>query len=212
MAGELCIWYKPFDESDYYRIDDRIKSKPKFDNNDISSLVKFDLLLSVPVDGDGNKVDPRNGDEIVITQDSTRNSIMYNRLAGKIFRREKTPNGLIASGNFTFDLSIEQRGFSLLPFEINETETQSLTTYLDLIFLTNTTDLLGGILSDGTIIPKYNLLSADVDVLPVQKIDIAQKQLEEIRQRINYDWQLISYSEPDGDSLKYINQVEIWQV
>jgi len=87
---------------------------------------------------------------------------------------------------------------------------------LDLIFNSDTDNTrydLGGVLSNGVVIPKYELLSPDTDVEIGEQIEgIARELLNDFLNQVSYKWSIVYYCEPHTtNNLNLIQQVQIWQ-
>lgn len=214
---EVSIYLRPFGEIEAYRIDGRLKggSKPNYDDNSTNQLLKFNLSFSEPVNPDGDLIDIKNGDEIFITNDSERLDIFDYLLAGKVYRRQKTPNGLLSAGKFTFNLNIRQHDFSgYKKFNLLYPTATDLETYLNDIFLNPeypTKEILGGVLTDGTVIDKYVLLSENVELPPFEHKNSHIGHLNNATDLVSYKWREVFYCEPDETTgINVISQVEIW--
>ncbi len=225
--AKLTLMFKKAKEDYWKDISIRIKpdSKPSGNNQTKNNLFQYQLAFDNPVTDDNvTRVYPDNGDEIVICDSQSRNSVMGKSCAGKILKKELTGNGY--SGNFAdgtltqslnYNLTIRQHEFSKRVFPVEREITTPLNTILDEIILENTLDMLGGVFIEEngttTVIPKYINYAENVDIAQyVLKKGTVPIHLNELLKIPAYNWALKYYSRYNATyGIKLIAQVAIWQ-
>ena len=221
------IYYRKYGNTEWIDITNYIDSDtlPSGSDPEFNSLYQFNISFFDPKDPDDNFILMANGDDIVICETSERINVLDDIKAGCIFELTKTPKGIDNSGNnprfyMQYDLTIEQRDFSLYPFKISpfsfddQSMYQNISTVLDLIFDSeNIRNDLGGSLLNGIVIPKYELLSPDLEIEIPEKIEgTARDLINDLLNQISYKWSIVYYVEPHPtNTLNLIQKVNIWQ-
>lgn len=222
----LCIYYRKYGTTNWFRVDRYIlhESLPSGSDAEANQLYQFDMSFFDPLDSDDNYLIMSNGDDIVITETPDRLNVLDNIKAGCIFQSKRQPIGLDTSTDpyrlpLKFDLTIEQRDFSKIPFKLSalsfddNSMYQNLSTVLNYIFQPDyVRDDLGGVKQNGVIIPKYTLLSSDIEVqIPETMEGITREFLNEILNPIGYKWAVVYYVEQHTtNTLNLIQSIEIW--
>lgn len=223
----MKIYYRKYGSSLWVDVS-RFVIKDSLNSSDAESnaLYQFSLSFFDPLDADDEYIIMRNGDDIAIVETSECLNVLDGIKAGCIFQSSRTPyldrSGVSDRFAIQYDLTIEQRDFSRYPFKISpfsfddNSIYQSLSTVLDLIFnsnIDNTRYDLGGVLSNGVVIPKYELLSPDTDIEIGEQIEgIARELLNDFLNQVSYKWSIVYYCEPHTtNNLNLIQQVQIWQ-
>ena len=189
------IYYRKYGNTEWIDITNYIDSDtlPSGSAPEFTSLYQFNISFFDPRGATDDYILMSHGDDIVICETSERINVLDDIKAGCIFELTKTPKGIDNSGDnprfyMQYDLTIEQRDFSLYPFKISpfsfddQSMYQNISTVLDLIFDSeNIRNDLGGSLLNGVVIPKYELLSPDMEIEIPEKVadaDIVLLQLE----------------------------------
>ena len=226
-TSNLTILYKPYNSSTWVDIAGRISTsdKPQGNNQTRNDLFQFDLAFIEPTNDSDytTKVYPDNGDDIVVCDSQTKQSIMGKSCAGKIVKKEITCNGWTgnyAQGtlipNLTHKFSVKQHEFSKKPFRLSYEQTTSLNTILDAILLNDTIDILGGSFTEDngsiTVVPKYINFADNVDIAQYVFTGTAREHLTELLKIVAYDWEEKYFCREDITyGLKLIGQIQIWQ-
>ena len=158
MTNNLEVWFKRVNENKYHRILDfvnRSNNEPILSwTKDVSNkLQEFDLHLYNPVDENLIPIAPQIGDSIAITD--FQNNIFNNTFYGIVLSNEINPIGVKGdSCNFEYNLKVKAKNFSTQEITLDYSTSFYINDILPIIF--NNTPSLGGILSNGYVIPKHN--------------------------------------------------------
>ncbi len=221
------IYYRSYGSNLWVDITNYIASDrlPGGSDPDSNSLYQFQLSFTDPKDADDEFIIMQNGDDLVICETNERLNVLDGIKAGCVFESTRQPLSIDYSGDtprfyMRYDLTIEQREFSRYPFKISpfsfddNSMYQNLSTVLALIFDSeNIRNDLGGSLLNGVVIPKYELLSPDIEIEISEKIEgTARELLNDLLSQIDYKWSIVYYCEPHTtNELNLIQQVQIWQ-
>lgn len=169
--SNLEIWYKRVNETKYHRIlefVDRKNNEPIISwTKDVSNkLQEFDLHLYNPIDESGLPIFPKSGDSIAITD--FQNNIFNNTFFGVVMSKDYEPIGVTKNDdtNWIYTLKIQAPNFSTKEITLDYINSVYINDILPIIF--NNTPSLGGILSNGIVIPKHNY-SGENFLLPPPK-------------------------------------------
>ena len=229
MTQELIIYHRKYPYPIWQRIDQYIlgDSLPSGQGQPDSQFYSFNLAFYNPffIDPLDNTFKPlkiANGDDIAIISDSTKTSVLDNIACGTVYQNNIKIIGFNADYGYyvtTSSLNIKQRDFSTRIFRLDKnsftdnSSIQDLSTVLDFIFNDdNTKQDLGGVLSNGQVIPKYALLSNDISMQVFDIESTTIKVLTDVLKSIDYEWGIRYFSCPDTtNNIKIIQQVIIWQ-
>jgi hypothetical protein len=210
----IGIYYKPYQGS-YLDVTGYIDpaSLPAWEEKTENQFVEFSLTLDAPKDvrfgqPGGNYIMLKNDGELLITKTKDRQALLDDSLTGVI---KVQSDSIIDFGDseeeleVKFDLTVHQKNFSLGIFEINFSNTSSLSSILTYIFQYTTG--LGGYKLDGAIIDKFYLPSnLDIDVPPFIHTGQAIDVLNTLCGAIGYGYRIEGFIEPDPVNL--INHIK----
>lgn len=217
----LPLYYKPNGTTKWRLIGNYIKSdsKPYGNNNQNFALLQGEISVINPRNEDDDLVFPVDGDDIACLTNLSGNKILDDAYCGNILRHERVINAWIdpftsdRRPSLTFVITLQQRDFSKGIFTIPFSTTYNLVYLLDLVFLNYTRDDLGGVLNNGTVIPKYILDAPNVDIASFQfDLGKALDFLTAVTSAAgNYKSGIQYVVEPDStNTLNIIQQVKIW--
>lgn len=195
---------------------------PESDDSDINTLTKFNITLQeLTAQGDLlEELEIDTGDDLMICEFSDSGEylgIKYQKLDGKISSLEGTPyprqkyfdDG--KANKFTYKVTVEQRDFSIKPFEINLEGSVMAKDLITKVVEQWVRSDLGGIFTSGTIVPKVTYFFEDFEIYNYQKKATAKKHLDEICNRSELNWELLSLSEDNDGEIERIYTLNIWQ-
>ncbi len=212
--SNLEIWYKRVNESKYHRILDfvnRSNNEPILSwTKDVSNkLQEFEIHLYNPIDEDGLLIFPKTGDSIAITD--FQNNIFNNTFFGIVMSKECEPIGVTSSDstNWIYNLKVQAPNFSTKEITLDYINSVYINDILPIIF--NSTPSLGGILSNGIIIPKHNY-GGENFLLPPPKFQGEQFDcLVKILDGIGWTFSYYYYSELNSiTGLHIIKQIDMY--
>lgn len=215
--ANLDIYYRKFGTSKYIWITQCVDTSQGYfinwDRNISNKLYEFTINLYNPVDLDGNEIEPDNGDEIVIVENSIGVpwEVFNNTFIGIIEKSEESLKGLKdeSESNFNtyYNLLIRNKNFSTTEKTIEITSNQNLSTILNQIFSTVTE--LGGE-RYGITIPKYYISAPDIEIPPFKYIGSELDCLVKILNLVGYTFYFYYYLDPDTtNNLKIVKQIFI---
>lgn len=191
---------------------------PDMSDKDISSLVTFTLIFQ---DLDDAIIDFETGWDLAVIDydsDGTFIGIRDDKMLGKICRvetrevygySEYDEDGL-AFPKFLWEVEIEQRDFSTIPFQLDYEGVKNVSDILPAIFQEHVRKELGGILPSGLVVDRYEFTGEDLEIINFKKYGLARSQLDEL---INSGilWELIGVAEEHGtNNLECFYKVRIW--
>lgn len=220
MSQIYPIYLRKYNQSNWQLIGRYIKpdNLPKSNDRYDTDLLQFSLSFIGLKDSNGNLIIIEDGDDIVVLNNHNKTSV-FNNMCGTVIRLSATPNYKRTYNGFEYtlntiieyDLTIEQRDYSLAANDIYQTTSINIDELLDVI-LKGSRDDLGGTLPSGLYIPKYLIIS---EIVTIPNIELLGKQKEQVKQllsTVGLTSRLEYYSEPDTtNTLKVIQQILIYK-
>jgi len=206
-------YYKAWNSDVFIDISKYISVYPSWSQVLSTELLEFRLSFDVPLDDLNNQIIIQSGDNILITTDKTRYSVLVDSLYGMIVNSGKELIGWDYASDkpkLRFNLTCRQRDFSTDVFTVQYSNT-SMTTILNDILINHTGENLGGILSNGGQILKYQLISPDVNIESFESSGTALEVLSDLLKQSSYYFKIKYSVEPDINTLaKVFSQLIIF--
>lgn len=211
---------KAWGQDEWVDITDNISGDlPELSDNDVSSLGVFDIEFK---DTDDQLLTFETGYDLALIElddDENLLGIYGEKMYGKIKTIEVEPNFIgeydendLADPQFTYKLTIEQRDFSTIPFELDYEGVKSASAIVTKIFEQYVRKELGGVLSGGTVIDRFEITCDDYDLLNFKNKGTARRQLNEVCSRASWAWELIGVIEThETNNYEILSKVRIWQ-
>lgn len=177
--------------------------------------LEFSLTFSTPKNSSNELVYPKNGDDIIICENSDCNKVLANACAGVILDTDVSFKGWDPDNSqwkCEFKLDIVQRDFSADLITLDyKTATNFSDILTDIFGGTNCLDIIGNKTIKGESISKYKLLDPDISVSSFDFTGSTLQALAEICKTIGYKWKIIYHIEPHVTNvINFTQQVLIY--
>lgn len=211
---------KAWGQDEYIDITDNISGDlPELSDNDVSSLGVFDIEFK---DTDDQLLTFETGYDLALIElddDENLLGIYGEKMFGKIKTIEAEPNFFgeydendLAEPQFTFKLTIEQRDFSTIPFELDYEGVKSVSDITTKVFEQYVRNDLGGVMPSGTVVDRFEITCEDLNILNFKNKGTARRQITELYNRVGWAWELIGVIEThETNNYTVLSKVRIWQ-
>lgn len=191
---------------------------PDLSDRDTSSLANFTLMFQ---DLDDSLIDFETGWDLAVCDyesDGTFIGIRDDKMLGKITRVETREvygySEYDEDGNafpkFLWEIEIEQRDFSTLPFQLDYEGTKSVVDIQAKIFEQYIRSEYGGILPSGRIVERYEYTGENIQTINFKKYGLASSQMNELS-GFGVLWEVIGIAEEhETNNLQCIYTVRSW--